>query len=112
MKPCIRGLKEFKKGCPENSSCPAWIETLGKQHPAVVKKCADIVRVDLLWDLNCNMIGIQQATESSRNHAAKNNELKALSIVLEATGKGKQPLLERALKCLPKQTKDNNDAST
>ena len=70
MKPCIRGLKKFKNGCPENSSCPAWIETLGRHQPVVIKKCVDIVTVDLLWDLNCNMIGTQQATESNRNMTA------------------------------------------
>lgn len=68
MKPCIRGLEQFrKKGCPENSSCPAWIETLGKLHPQIIRKCVDITIVDLLWDLNCNATGIQSATESFRN---------------------------------------------
>jgi len=67
MRPCIRGLKEFKKGCPENSSCPAWISTLGTKHPVKINKCADVAMVDLMWDLNCNMIGNQQATESLRN---------------------------------------------
>ena len=71
MKPCIRGLKEFKKGCPENTSCPAWIETLGKLQPLVIKQCADIAVVHLLWDLNCNMIRNEQAVESFRNEAAE-----------------------------------------
>ena len=70
MKPCIRGLKKFKAGCPENSSCPAWVETLGSLHPKVIKQCVDIVSVGLLWDLNCNMIGNQQATEGNRNMTA------------------------------------------
>jgi hypothetical protein len=67
MKPCIRGLKEFKKGCPENSLCPAWVETLGSLHPKVIKQCVDVVIANLLWDLNCNMIGVQQASEGTRN---------------------------------------------
>lgn len=67
MKPCIRGLKEFKKGCPENSSCPAWIETLGSLSPKVIRQCADVAAVHLLWDLNCNVVGTQQATETFRN---------------------------------------------
>lgn len=67
MKPCIRSLKEFKKGCPENNACPAWVTTLGKLQPRIINKCADIVMVDLLWDLNCNTIGTQAATESFRN---------------------------------------------
>lgn len=70
MKPCIRGLKEFKKGCPENSSCPAWIETLGRKQPVVIQKCVTIAMVDLLWDLNCNVIGTQVASEGTRNMMA------------------------------------------
>jgi hypothetical protein len=67
MKPCIRGLREFKKGCPENNLCQAWIETLGRMQPKIIKKCVDLVMVDLLWDMNCNTIGVQAATESFRN---------------------------------------------
>lgn len=67
MKPCIRGLKEFKRGCPENNSCPAWIETLGSLHPKPIRQCSDVAMVHLLWDLNCNVIGAQQATENLRN---------------------------------------------
>lgn len=68
MKPCIRNLPKFKKGCPENSSCKAWITTLGSLRPKVINKCADLVVVDLLWDLNVNMIGNQHAVESFRNN--------------------------------------------
>ena len=71
MKPCIRNLPKFKKGCPENSECPAWITTLGALRPKVINKCADLVMVDLLWDLNCNTIGVQGATESFRNNMHK-----------------------------------------
>jgi hypothetical protein len=71
MKPCIRNIPKFKKGCPENTACPAWIATLGSLHPKVINKCADLVVVDLLWDLNCNTIGVEQATESFRNNMHK-----------------------------------------
>lgn len=74
MKPCIRNLKDFKQGCPENSSCPAWISTLGRLKPQPINKCVDIVIADLLWDLNCNTLGTQQATESFRNEVVKRHD--------------------------------------
>lgn len=55
MKPCIRGLKEFKKGCPEklwngSDGCPAWVEEILPDPESPTKKrtvkcCLDVMSV-------------------------------------------------------------------
>lgn len=73
MKPCIRGLREFKKGCPESSQCSCWIEKAMSKiggGTEIIKQCADLWIIQLLFDMCALMEGNQQATESSRNMIA------------------------------------------
>ena len=86
---CIRNLPKFRKnGCPQTKECPCWIERIvekdGKQE--VVGNCLDLWLFDLLYDLNYNLVGNQQAIESFRNNTAQNaNNL--LTILHEAVNK-------------------------
>ncbi|BBO74384.1 hypothetical protein DSCW_18010 [Desulfosarcina widdelii] len=74
--PCIRGLKEFKKGCPQRSwngedGCPAWVEADLKAKDGGnvrVAECLDLYRARLHWHTNALLLGNQQATESFRNN--------------------------------------------
>ena len=75
--PCIRGLKEFKKSCPEkcwdgSEGCPAWLEmpVVDLNDPTkktIERKCLDIWMFHLAWCSNRVMEGNQQAVESLRN---------------------------------------------
>lgn len=81
--PCIRGLKEFKKGCPQRSynaddgtGCPAWIERSKVLQPdgscKDIKECLDMWMFRLAWT-QCGLLeGNQQATESFRNGMIEN----------------------------------------
>lgn len=74
--PCIRGLKEFKKGCCQRSwngkdGCPAWIERdkVPQSDGSFkdIKECLDLWMFRLAWT-QCGLLeGNQQATESFRN---------------------------------------------
>ena len=75
--PCIRGLKQFKQGCPQRSwnghnGCPAWVEELipSRDNPTERKPanmCVDVYAARLQWDTNAMLQGIQQAIERFRN---------------------------------------------
>ena len=75
-RPCIRGLKEFKKGCPEKfwdgqEGCPAWKEYTipgepGKP-PEIMKDCIDMFSEHWQFQALKMLEGNQQATESFRN---------------------------------------------
>lgn len=88
--PCIRGLKEFRNGCPQKlwstdnpDGCPAWIEKIvvyrGEQNnespkEIVIKQCLDLWMFKLAWD-QCSLLeGNQQATESFRNGMVQTGE--------------------------------------
>jgi hypothetical protein len=77
--PCIRGLKEFKKGCPQQpwngvSGCPAWVELLVTPEGAPLKpkdkigKCIDHWDIELRLKALGLLEGNQRATESFRNN--------------------------------------------
>jgi len=78
--PCIRGLTQFKKGCPQrqwdgSAGCPAWIELsiASKGNPLqreVKKQCVDLWAFEFQWAALGTLEGVQQATESSRNMVA------------------------------------------
>lgn len=80
--PCIRGLKEFKNGCPCRSwsinnqgGCPAWIEmsVAVKGNPLqkeIRKQCIDIWTWEFQWASLGMLEGNQQATEGNRNMTA------------------------------------------
>jgi len=74
--PCIRGLKQFSKGCPQRKwngedGCPAWIEldmeTKGGQDKIEIRECLDIYTSRLQFYNNVLLEGNQQAIESLRN---------------------------------------------
>jgi len=74
-RPCIRGLKAFKKGCPEKAwngsdGCPAWKEytipqTDGK--PIILRDCIDGLSEHWRFEALKLLEGNQKATESFRN---------------------------------------------
>ena len=75
--PCIRGLREFKKGCPQKkwdgeSGCPAWIDvrmpTLGGTKFIEIKECLDLYRARLHYSTNALLEGNQRAVETFRNN--------------------------------------------
>ena len=74
-RPCIRGLREFKKGCPEkywdgNSGCPAWKEytvTNDGGKPIIIKDCIDMLTEHWSFEALKLLEGNQQATETFRN---------------------------------------------
>ena len=78
--PCIRGLHQFKKGCPEQkwngeSGCPCWIElsvgTVGNPLQKEIKKqCIDLWNHEFQWASLGAMEGVQQAMEGNRNMLA------------------------------------------
>ena len=75
--PCIRGLKQFKKGCPQREwngvdGCPGWITRpiVTKDNPTEARpanECIDLYMARLQWDTNALLEGNQQAVESFRN---------------------------------------------
>lgn len=74
---CIRGLKEFKNGCPGRTwngeeGCQCWIEeTVAKQDNPLVTEtlglCLDLWMFKLAWHNNKLTEGNQQAVEKFRN---------------------------------------------
>lgn len=75
-RPCIRGLKVFKKGCPEKfwdgkEGCPAWKEYTipqeGGNPPVVIKDCIDILSEFWQHEALKLLEGNQRATEHFRN---------------------------------------------
>lgn len=74
-RPCIRGLKEFKKGCPEKAwngsdGCPAWKEYTIPQDdskPILIKDCIDCLQEHWQFESLKLLEGNQRATESFRN---------------------------------------------
>lgn len=75
--PCIRGLSEFRKGCPQRtwdgeSGCPAWIDrTLPKKggtEMVRIHECLDLFTMRLRYDANALLEGNQQAIEMFRNN--------------------------------------------
>jgi hypothetical protein len=78
-KPCIRGLREFKRGCPEGGECPAWITRTvpTRTNPAVgetISQCLDIWMLTVNWDTNKLLEGVAQAIESFRNNMTEVTE--------------------------------------
>ena len=78
LRPCIRGLREYKKGCPERSwngkdGCPAWIEEQatviedGVAQKKMFKNCIDVWNLYIMKGLSRGLEGVQQATETFRN---------------------------------------------
>jgi len=75
--PCIRGLKEFKKGCPQrcwngNDGCPAWMEEIIVENGKKKNHGACLEWWKLFYARNALRLleGTQQATESNRNMTA------------------------------------------
>lgn len=78
--PCVRGLTQFKKGCPETcwdretgEGCPGWTEipmTTPDEPGKIVmqKKCFEFVVLDYLLAIARNTEATQQAIESFRNN--------------------------------------------
>jgi hypothetical protein len=70
---CIRGLKAFKKGCPEHcgpGGCPAWIEREVPNKNGGTEKvaeCLDLFMARMTWHTNAILQGNQKAIESFRN---------------------------------------------
>jgi len=80
MRQCIRGLKEFKKGCPQrlwtpqdNSGCPAWkiyeFENGGK-----MENCIDILMEYWTFELVKLAEGTQVTTQSLKNRICDINQ--------------------------------------
>lgn len=78
--PCIRGLQQFKKGCPEKtwdgeSGCPCWIEEMvvdsETSKKRIEKKCLDLWMFTIAWHSNGLLEGNQQAVESFRNNVSE-----------------------------------------
>jgi len=75
--PCIRGLKEFKKGCPQRKwdggeGCPAWLEdwVVVKGEREWKGMCVDIwLSLYMRFSLGL-MEGAQIAAEGNRNMTA------------------------------------------
>jgi hypothetical protein len=82
--PCIRGLKQFRGGCPQRSwnghdGCPAWIDRdiPDRDNPPKViaaNMCVDIYLSRLQWDTNAFLQGIQASIESFRNNMTEVDE--------------------------------------
>ena len=76
--PCIRGLNEFKKGCPRccwneeaGIGCPAWIDKKMKAKNGEdihIKECLDLYMARLHYSTNALLEGNQQAIEKFRNN--------------------------------------------
>lgn len=77
--PCMRGLKEFKKGCPQKpwngeDGCPAWVELLvtPMNEPTKPKdkigKCIEHWKIELQLKSLALLEGNQMAIESFRNN--------------------------------------------
>ena len=78
--PCIRGLRAYKKGCPQRpwngeSGCPAWIEkqlpTKGGTETTRIAECLDMFMMRLHYDANRLLEGNQQAIETFRNNMSE-----------------------------------------
>lgn len=79
--PCIRNLKAFKNGCPQEpfnpntgKGCPAWIvkNMVSRKNPIEtesISQCIDMWMLTLNWDTNMLLEGTQQAIESFRNNS-------------------------------------------
>lgn len=75
--PCIRGLQEFKKGCPQKSwdgkeGCPAWKELIISKRGNPLEKetkaqCISEWSFEFQWATMGLLEGNQQAVESFRN---------------------------------------------
>ena len=85
--PCIRGLAQFKKGCPQRSwngedGCPAWIEldmaTKGGQDKIEIRECLDIYMSRLMFYNNALLESNQQAIQSFRNGMVYKDESGAI----------------------------------
>jgi hypothetical protein len=107
--PCIRGLPQFKKGCPGRgwdgeSGCPAWIEinlpTKGGER-VDIKECVDLFHARLQLSTNQLLEGNQQAIESFRNNMTEigvdgvampkvNPLLKSIVVGMLSTAKGQK----------------------
>jgi len=73
---CIRGLKQFKNGCPQNESCPMWRNMitvpLSKPNEQETKgQCIDVWMFDLKIQELARLEGIQEAIERMRNAIAQ-----------------------------------------
>lgn len=81
-RPCIRGLREFKKGCPEkywdgSEGCPAWreyaIPTVEKgKPPRIIKDCIDCLSEHWQFEALKGLEGNQKTSESFRNGMCEN----------------------------------------
>lgn len=115
--PCIRGLNDFKKGCPKRcwnnetgEGCPAWIELMliDPNNPLNGKKntgnCIDLWKIDLklreLGLIESNVI----ATESFRNGMVFKD--KSGNIVPKSSG-AELALLQMINKNMDQQQLDN-----
>lgn len=80
QRPCVRGLREFKKGCPQKpwdpatgEGCPLWKSYLVKKiddptrTPEIKSQCVDEWQFDWLAWANAGLAGNQAAIESFRN---------------------------------------------
>ena len=84
--PCIRGLKEFKRGCPQEKwnsftgrGCPAWITRTvpTRSNPSegeTISQCLDLWLLTVNWDANKLLEGTNQAIESFRNNMTETTE--------------------------------------
>lgn len=73
---CIKGLPDFKNGCPEKhgvypDGCPAWKEYTVSQDnhngPVVIRDCVDVLKERWQFEALKLLEGNQRATESFRN---------------------------------------------
>lgn len=76
MQPCIRGLREFKRGCPRSDECPCWKVSFVVEHGERVNKgqCIDLWRFDHERAILALLEGNQQAIESFRNNTYNSAE--------------------------------------
>lgn len=83
--PCIRGLKEYKRGCPQEKwnsvtgkGCPLWITrtapTLAYPNGEIISQCLDLWMLTVNWDANKLLEGVNQVIESFRNNMTETTE--------------------------------------
>lgn len=73
---CVRGLKKFKNGCPQNNECPLWREMIISPTGDPTKQenkgqCIDVWMIDLKVQELGRLEGIQEAIERMRNAIAQ-----------------------------------------
>ncbi|MDY6904074.1 MAG: hypothetical protein SWH61_05245 [Thermodesulfobacteriota bacterium] len=73
MKPCVRNLPGFKKGCPENDTCPCWktLQVAKRGNPLekeIKSQCIDLWMFEFAWSQLGATEAVQKEIEELRNN--------------------------------------------